>query len=104
MVTRLGWGWAFHCIKMLIMRVTNEEAAKRKKKKEEKENKKKLKERKIVRAMQKREAKQRKMVYPFNIFILFFFPCPLSLSSLCSKSRSPDGPYKQRMGAGDTND
>ncbi len=56
------------------MGFTNEEAARRKKEKEEKEKKKKLKERKTVMAMQKREAKQRKMVYP-----LFFSPfLPLS--------------------------
>ncbi len=94
----------FLCRKMLIMGVTNEEAARRKKEKEEKEKKKKLKERKIVTAMQKREAKQWKMVYPFYIFILFFFPCPLALFRLCSTSRRPDGPSKQRKGAGGNND
>ncbi len=96
MVTRLGWD--FLCRKMLIMGITNEEAARRKKEKEEKEKKKKMKERKAVIATQKREAKQRKMVYPFLIFLLFFCLCPFLRSDIAARAEGPTGPPSEERG------
>ncbi len=74
----------FLCRKMLIMEISNEEAAMRKKEKELKEKKKKMKERKAVIAMQKREVERRKIVYPFLIFLLYFCPCPFFRSDIAA--------------------
>jgi hypothetical protein len=60
------------------MGISNEEAARRKKEKDENE-KKKVKERKAVIATQKLEAKQRKMLKPFLIFLFFSARAPFSV-------------------------
>ncbi len=70
------------------MGITNEEAARRKKEKEDKEKKKKLKERKTVMAMQKREAKQRKMEYPFYILFSFSFCAPFFVQILQQEQKA----------------
>ncbi len=75
--------------KMLIMGISNDEAAKRKKeeKRERRKGKeKKMKERKALIETQKGEAKQRKMVYTSLTFFLFFCPFPFLCSDIVARA------------------
>ncbi len=53
-----------------------------------------------VIATQKREAKQRKMVYPFLIFLLFFRPCPFLCSDIAARAEGLTGPPSEERAQG----